>query len=179
MSYPLTTPRLSLRPFTTEDLPDFFALHSDPASMKDLGGPISRAEAREKLNGYLDHRARDGIARLHVSDSNGFIGYVGVLGHDNTHPLGAHLEIGWRLLPGAWGQGYACEAASTALTDAFARTSSQRILAYTSPDNARSRAVMGRLGLIRKSDLDFVEPYAPLGTWPGQVWIARREDWKP
>ncbi|MEM7732511.1 MAG: GNAT family N-acetyltransferase [Pseudomonadota bacterium] len=42
---------LKLRPFEPQDLNDFSTLHSDPKVMQDLGGPITRAAAEEKLEG--------------------------------------------------------------------------------------------------------------------------------
>ncbi|QGX98180.1 N-acetyltransferase [Roseovarius faecimaris] len=179
MSDALTTARLRLRDFTDNDLADFAALHADPAAMADLGGPISRADARDKLSRYLDGRTRDGIGRLHVSDAAGFIGYVGICCHPPEHPIGAHAEIGWRLLPRAWGKGYATEAARAALPHAFAATALTEILAYTAADNTRSQAVMARLGLTRQPDRDFAEPDPVLGTWHGLVWVARARDWPP
>ncbi len=103
--------------------------------------------------------------------------YVGALGHDASHPIGAHFEIGWRLLPRAWGKGYATEAASCALKDAFQRTGMAQILAYTAPENAGSRAVMGRLGLARHPEMDFDLVDPTVGPWSGQVWVAKAADW--
>jgi RimJ/RimL family protein N-acetyltransferase len=42
------------------------------------------------------------------------------------------------------------------------------ILAYTSPDNLRSQAVMARLKLHRDPSRDF-----RLDVWHGLVWVAR------
>jgi hypothetical protein len=45
------------------------------------------------------------------------------------------------------------------------------VLAYTTADNLRSRAVMTRLRLRRDPARDFGQPY-PLGLWHGLVWVA-------
>jgi RimJ/RimL family protein N-acetyltransferase len=178
MSYPLRTDRLSLRPFTMRDLPDFAALHAEPRSMRDYGLTLSPEQSHEKLSDYIARAQEHGIGRLHVSDSHGFVGYVGVnMTGDHKHPLGLHHEIGWRLLPRGWGKGYATEAARHALCDAFARQDIGRILAYTAPDNLASQTVIQRLGLTRCADMDFTENDPILGEWAGLVWCAKAADW--
>ena len=60
-----------------------------------------------------------------------------------------------------WGQGYATEAAAAALEDGFGRLGLDEIVAYTTPVNHRSRAVMARLGMSRDPDEDFDHPRVP------------------
>ena len=88
------------------------------------------------------------------------------------HPLGPHHEIGWRFIRQAWGKGYASESAKAALTHATGRLGIAGIIAYTSPDNFRSQAVMSRLGLIRKPSLDFCMTGPSEREWHGLVWIV-------
>jgi RimJ/RimL family protein N-acetyltransferase len=173
----LKTDRLTLRPFDARDLPDFIALHADPQSMVDYGRPDSAAQARSKLERYLQAEAQFGLGRLYASDVAGFIGYVGVYYHADHSPLGPHAEIGWRLLPRAWGHGYATEAARAALSYAFQTSDIPEVMAYTAPDNLRSQAVMERLGLTREPTRDFTEIDSDIGLWHGLVWIANRADW--
>jgi RimJ/RimL family protein N-acetyltransferase len=87
------------------------------------------------------------------------------------HPLGPHAEIGWRLARPAWGHGYATEAARASLDDVFTRCGLAEVLAYTAPDNARSQAVMTRLGLRRDPARDHSLQYGP-GIWHGLTWVA-------
>ncbi len=173
----LATDRLHLRPFTRADLSDFTALHSDPGSMRDHGLTLTPRQSAEKLTSYLEIAAMHGIGRFHVSDATGFIGYVGINAAGRVdHPLGRHHEIGWRLLPKAWGKGYATEAAQAALRDAFARLPLTEVLAYTAPDNKSSQAVMARLGLTRRPEMDFKITDPLVGNWTGLVWAVRSSD---
>lgn len=174
----IRTDRLSLRPLTRNDLNDFARLHAEPQTMHDLGGPIPRVEAAAKLDRYLAARATHGFCRCHVSDAQGFVGYVGLMPRGEEYPIGPHVEIGWRLLPGVWGKGYATEAASAILRDAFARGSHAEVLSYTGPDNCASQAVMARLGLTRDETRDFGMDDPILGTWHGLVWVASAADWR-
>jgi len=142
--------------------------------MGDLGGPIARAASDAKLERYASAYRQCGLCRWALETRSGdFLGYVGVMPSPDDHPLGAHFEIGWRLVRDAWGHGYASEAARAALHDAFTRVGLTEVLAYTSPENRRSQAVMDRLRLVRAPWRDFTADYAGVGAWHGLVWIAQ------
>ena len=150
-------------------------MNTDPEVMADLGGPLSRAASDAKLARYRAASDACGFGRWVVELPAGvFLGYCGVLLVEGEHPLGAHYEIGWRLVRAAWGFGYASEAAIAALKDAFGRGVSE-ILSYTAPDNLRSQNVMTRIELKRRPDLDFEKRYASVGLWTGRVWSAERD----
>jgi RimJ/RimL family protein N-acetyltransferase len=166
------TPRLVLRHWREADREAFAALNADPEVTWDLGGPLSRAESDAKFDRYVATFARHGFARWAIEDVEGqFVGYAGVMPSSPDHTLRPHVEIGWRLAHTAWGKGYATEAARAALSDFFARTGFAEVLSYTSADNARSQAVMERLGLRRERSLDFSGQYDGR-TWHGLVWVA-------
>lgn len=168
--------RLRLRGWRDSDRDVFAALNADPEVSRDLGGPLQRAESDAKLDRYRAAFEQLGFGRWLVEDLNGqFLGYAGVTPSRSGHPLGRHFDIGWRLVRPAWGCGYATEAATAALRDAFERVHLKQVLAYTSVDNVRSQAVMARLKMQRAAALDYSEPVGN-GTWRGLVWIARPSD---
>jgi RimJ/RimL family protein N-acetyltransferase len=170
----LRTARLTLRPWREQDRLAFASLNADPEVTWDLGGPLSRSQSDAKFDRYRATFERCGLSRLAIEDpQQDFVGYAGVMLSAPGHPLGPHLEIGWRLARAAWGKGYATEAARAALDDAFSRGAGEEILAYTSSDNVRSQAVMQRLGLVRDAprDFDTISGHKP---WHGLVWVARR-----
>src|SRR5438067_1422929 len=78
-------------------------------------------------------------------------------------PFTPAVEIGWRLVRGAWGRGYATEAAREVLRFAFTDLGLDDLVSVTIPANLRSRAVMERLGLTRDPADDFDHPAAPEG----------------
>lgn len=163
----IETARLRLRPWTDDDAPAFAALHADPEVMWDAHRPLTRAESDAKLARYRQVFDARGFSRFAMTDRDGvFLGYVGLLPIPPGHPLGEGVEIGWRLRRAAWGFGYASEAARAVLDDARANLGLSRVFSYTAPDNARSQAVMERIGLIRACDLDFTAPDG----WVGWVW---------
>jgi RimJ/RimL family protein N-acetyltransferase len=171
----IRSPRLSLRRWRDADRAAFAALHADPEVMADLGGPRDRAASDAKLEHYADAFVRHGFCRWAVERLDGaFLGAVGIMPGPDEHPLGAHVELGWRLVRHAWGQGYATEAAQAALADAFDRVGLDEILAYTAGDNLRSQKVMARLELKRDPSRDFAFDYGGDNPWHGLVWAARR-----
>ena len=169
---PIRTTRLTLRPWREADRPGFAALNADPLVARDLGGPLSRRASDAKFDRYRAAFERHGFSRWAIDDPKGaLIGYAGLMPSADDHPLGAHVEIGWRLVRSAWGNGYTSEAARAALEDGFVRLGFDQILAYTSADNGRSRAVMTRLGLRRDPARDFDAMYGDRN-WHGLVWVA-------
>jgi RimJ/RimL family protein N-acetyltransferase len=73
------------------------------------------------------------------------------------------LEIGWILLRACWGSGYATEMGKAGLAFAFDELAADEVVSYTEARNARSRAVMERLGFQYITDIileDGGEPFA-------------------
>ena len=171
--------RLTLRSWRESDRAEFAALNGASEVMQDLAGPLDRAGSDAKFDRYVTAFERCGFCRWALEDTDGqFLGYAGVMPSRPYHPLGLHADIGWRLKRSAWGRGYATEAAKAALRDVFARTPLKEVLAYTSADNLRSQAVIGRLNMQRAASLDYSEPLGT-ATWHGMVWIARPEHGRP
>jgi RimJ/RimL family protein N-acetyltransferase len=167
--FAIETARLRLRPWREGDREAFALMHADPEVMVDAPRPLTRDKSDRKLDRYIAAYARDGFCQWSVETLAGdFVGYAGVTRIADDHPLGAHVGAGWRLVRPVWGQGYATEATRAAFEDAFRRAEVAEVLAYTSPDNVRSQAVMQRLGMRREPGLDFASD-----GWAGLVWSAR------
>jgi RimJ/RimL family protein N-acetyltransferase len=175
----IETARVRLRPWREPDRAPLADMHADEEVMADYGGPLTRAESDAKFDRYAAAFAEHGFSRLVLETSSGrFLGYVGVMPIWPTHPVAPGVEIGWRLVRSAWGYGYASEGAKAALCDGFVRHGWDEVLSYTAPDNARSQAVMARLGLARDQRRDFVANYDTIAAWTGLVWVARPDmDW--
>lgn len=62
------------------------------------------------------------------------------------------LEVGWHLLPAHRGRGYATEAASALVDEAFARLTPARLVCSILPDNLPSQRVAKRLGFVRYAE---------------------------
>ena len=156
----IRTERLILRPWREADREPFAAMNADPEVMHDFPAPLTRAESDAKLDRYQDAIERLGHGRWLMERRAGgdFLGYVGIMPIFDEHPCAPGVEIGWRMIRAAWGLGYASEGAAAALRDGFERMQFTEVIAYTAPDNRRSRAVMHRLRMTRDVARDYVDP---------------------
>jgi RimJ/RimL family protein N-acetyltransferase len=170
----IETARVCLRPWQMADAPAFAALLADAEVMRDVNGPLTRAQSDAKMAHYMAAFAELGFCRWAVTGRRGeFLGYTGVMPIPADYPLPPGFQIGWRFVRSAWGKGLATEAAAAALQDVFARTEVTEVSSFTAPDNLRSQAVMRRLNLRRDQARDFVVA-ADGRRWNGMVWVADR-----
>lgn len=176
------TDRLRLRTWDESDLDTFVKHTNTPAVMRWLGGVWTReAHERgfERIAGYQrDHGHTLWIVeRMADSEMLGFCGLkpVNTVGSGAMH---GEFEVGWRLREDAWGKGYAKEAAIASLDLAFEKFRAPHVVALTIAENRASTGLMERLGMIRRSDLDFETP----DDWAAQynpviVYRLTREEW--
>jgi RimJ/RimL family protein N-acetyltransferase len=64
-------------------------------------------------------------------------------------------ELGYRLIAGARGKGYAVEGSRAVIELAFADEGVELVWAHALRDNERSRRVMERLGMTHREDGDY------------------------
>ena len=161
----LTTPRLVLRPFEDADRQPFSDLNAHPLVVASLGVEATRAESDAMIDRYTAELARQGWSFWAVSErsSPGLIGMVGLHHVPPDLPCAPAVEVGWRLHPDHWGQGYATEAARASLDVGFA-AGVEEIVAFTTTTNTRSQAVMERIGMVRDPAGDFDHPSLPEGS---------------
>jgi RimJ/RimL family protein N-acetyltransferase len=148
--------------------PALTALNALPATVRYLneGVPYTPAESAAQSERFTRHWSTYGFglwaATLRTTQET--IGFVGVA-HPLWFPALVHeVEVGWRLHPAAWGNGYATEAARAALTAAADHLSLIRIIAVIDPANTPSIAVARRLGMT-------IEQTLPHPQRPGEVDI--------
>lgn len=91
---------------------------------------------------------------------------IGFCGLDRGHekPIEGALEIGWRLASDCWRQGYAVEAARASLAWARHTFPSEPVVAITAAINERSRALMEKLGMRYRQEMDFDHPNVAEGS---------------
>jgi RimJ/RimL family protein N-acetyltransferase len=161
----IDTPRLRLRLWRDEDLPEFAEMNADPVVMEFFPKTLSRAESDERVALIRDHFARHGFGlwAVEVRRLASFIGFVGLSVTPFEAPFTPSVEIGWRLARDHWGQGYATEAARAVLDFGFLRLGLAEIVSFTVPENRRSRRVMERIGMTRTRADDFNHPALPEG----------------
>ena len=156
----LSTDRLLLRNWRDSDREPFAALNADPAVMEHFPAP----QTREQSDGLID-RNRPlidergwGLWALEVKETGDFIGFTGLsVPSFEAHFMPA-VEIGWRLAKGAWGNGYASEAARAALAHGFGPAGLGEIVSFTATTNVPSQRVMQRIGMRHDEAGDFDHP---------------------
>lgn len=172
------TPRLILRHWSANDLEDFAALNADPEVMRNFPSTMNREESQALMANHQQHIERHGYGAFAVirRDTGAFIGACGCKHIGWPHRLPAPVEIGWRFSVNSWGQGFATEAARAALYDCFAKSQLDHISSFTVQANRPSWSVMERLGMARRTDLDFDHPRVPDGHWLKRhiVYLASR-----
>lgn len=157
---PFDTARLHLRPLTEADTAGMFALDSDPAVHRYLGGIGGQlltdpAQSREMIRFIQGQYVANGIGRWAVllRDTGEFMGWAGlklVAGSMN----GRHdfYDLGYRFRPHFWGQGYGYEAAQAWLNYGFDVLKLPRICAYADAENVASRRILEKTGLHRGNE---------------------------
>lgn len=155
----LETPRLIMRSWRDADLEPFHAINSDPEVMATLGPVMTRVEVADLIERMRGIEAEHGHCfwALVRRESDQLIGWCGVI-RGTVGPVNGKGEFGWRLARAAWGQGYVTEAARAAIEWFFASRADDSVWAITNVGNRRSRAVMERLGMAYRPDLDFDHP---------------------
>ena len=152
----LKSARLLIRPFSREDEASAIALFTDPDFMAgSLDGLLSPTEARDKLQTLIALYQTHGFSKLALIEniSQRLIGYCGF----GLELIEGKLmqEFGYRLHPDARGKGFATEAARFIVADAFSRLDMPRIQAIVEEDNAPSRRVLEKLGMVYRRQLVF------------------------
>jgi RimJ/RimL family protein N-acetyltransferase len=158
----IETARLTLRPWRDADRDVFVAFATDPAVGDWLGGARSHDEALadfERMRATWDANGAGWLA-IAKTDDDGVVGRVCCRRQppEWAHPMAEVVEVGWALARNAWGHGYASEAAAAILPWGFARFDDPAIYAWTARTNARSQAVMKRIGMTPAPEHDFDHP---------------------
>ena len=158
----METERLILRYWREDDLAGFAELNADPQVMEFFPWTLTMLETQALMSVMIERTASDGFSFAPVEEkqTGRFIGFVGLNRprHDPALPFEPCVEIGWRLLPSAWGKGYATEAARAWLGFGFETLGLSEIVAMTTEHNTASRAVMERLGMRYDPRDDFDHP---------------------
>ncbi|WP_294643477.1 GNAT family N-acetyltransferase [uncultured Aureimonas sp.] len=153
----LRTERLTLRRWREDDRPVFHRLNADPVIMRFFDKRMSREDAdatMDRWNIGLDRDEMSFLAAERRSDGRvvGTIGLAPIT--EDIYAFAPTVQIGWRLLPDAEGQGYASEGARACLAYGFDSLALPEIVAQCVVDNRPSEAVMLRLGMTRRGTFD-------------------------
>jgi len=158
----ITTQRLVIRPWQTQDLPAFGELNADPEVRRYYHPALlSRAESDATVEQCTEHLSTHGFAFLAIErqEDGALLGGAGLSWTDIV-PGGPAVEIGWILARPFWRQGYAREASHAWLAHGWS-IGLRQIIGYTSAINHPSRHLMEALGMARNPGDDFPDPTVP------------------
>lgn len=159
------TSRLLLRRPVAQDAPFVLALLADPGTTahnpSDVLTALGDAEA---LLLRWDAQWTAGLGYWIVEDGTGTP--IGVCGVKAVELAGQPIwNLLYRLLPSAWGHGYAREAAAEAVRAARTVDPARPVIARVRPANTASARVAAAIGLERRPDLDVVGDDGPDEVW--------------
>jgi len=170
----LQTDRLLLREFRQAEFEAYAAMMADPDVTRYLGDgrPLSRADAWRQMAMFAGHWDLLGFGVWAVEEraTGAFIGRVGLM-----QPEGwPGFELAYTLSRGAWGRGYAREAAGAALE--FARQVLRRtsVISIIRPANAASIRVARSLGALPDGETEFFGTAALIYRYPVQSAASSR-----
>ena len=178
----IETARLILRPWRDADAAPFAAMNADAEVMRFFPSVMDRDESDAVLERVRRKWDEDGFSFGAVErKGGGLVGFCGLSWVRFDAPFAPAVEIGWRLAREAWGQGYATEAARGWLGHGFGAMGLGEIVAFAVPANARSLAVMERLGMRRDPGGDFEHPRLPVDSPLRRhvLYRIKREEFAP
>lgn len=148
-SFFLTTPRLGLRALAPQDLPWLTRLHADPVVMQYIRPVQSAAETAHRLDELLaEAQAQPGLGLFPAQRlvDQAIIGWFVLTPLEKT----GDIQVGYRLFPEHWGQGYATEGTRALLGYGFTSRELPQIVGVTHQENAASQRVLQKAGLVRE-----------------------------
>jgi [ribosomal protein S5]-alanine N-acetyltransferase len=151
-NYIIETARCRLREMNTGDAAAIYALNLHPDIFRFTTDPPFESEKKafDFIKNY-DAYSKTGFGRWAVElRSNGeFIGWCGL----KYHPEENEVDVGYRLLPQYWGNGYAAETAIACCKWGFEKKGLTRIVARVHKENHRSIRVAEKMNMLYEKDL--------------------------
>lgn len=145
MNIILQTERLYLRQFTEADAPLIRKLNAAPGVLQYIPEPVPQSdeEARKVIVDIILPQYQNNLGRwaVHLKSNDEFIGWCGLkwLKENDT------IDLGYRFMPSAWGNGYATESAKAVLKYGFSHLQLKKIIAHAHIDNIGSQKVLEKI----------------------------------
>ena len=143
----LTTPRLTLRPFTLDDVAPLHRILNQPDILQYFPNPSS--PAMERVQRIIEKQL------AHWGEHN--LGWWAVVPHGQSELIGWNglqylpetdeVEVGYLLSKQFWGRGYATEGAKASIQFGFANFNFGEIIGLTHPENIASQNVLKKCGM--------------------------------
>lgn len=146
--------RVSVAPWSVEDLPLLEKLLGDAEMMKHLGGPETAEQIQKRHQRYLQLPDTDHMFKIIVDgEAAGSIGFWEKHWRDQLV-----YETGWSILPSHQGRGIATRAGQAVIELARQEHRHRYMHAFPSIDNLASNAICRKLGFTLIEACDFEYP---------------------
>ncbi|NHA69749.1 GNAT family N-acetyltransferase [Phycicoccus sp. CMS6Z-2] len=165
---PIRTPRLAVRAAEARDRAALVDLYSSPEVFAHLGGPRPR-DALDRDWPAVPERRPGSFVVEHEGATIGQVLLRRVPPPARPSTVGA-VDLGYLLLPSAWGRGFAGEASAAALGWLEEVLPGERVVLATQVANTASLRVAARLGFTE------VERFE---AWGAPQWLGAREPGGP
>lgn len=182
MARTLHTARLVLRPLHEGHLKYIVELDSDPRAMSYVhnGKPFTPEVAKRDLASRLANcDPATGLGYWAGFQGDDFVGWWAISpGSRDGETLLGVAELGFRLLPRYWRQGFAKEGSLKLLRHGFEDLGLKEVIADTMAVNSASRATLTACGLTHTDTIHLQWDDPIPGTEEGEtLWSVSRDDW--
>jgi RimJ/RimL family protein N-acetyltransferase len=118
---------------------------------------MTRDQAAQQMERWMSHWEERGFGVWAVEEkaSGTFIGFIGLLYHEEWSEGEHKTEVGWRLDRSFWGGGLATEGARASLQHGFEALGLERVISIIHPKNVASRRVAEKAGLTLRGETRF------------------------
>jgi [ribosomal protein S5]-alanine N-acetyltransferase len=168
----LETARLTLRPFSEDDVDHMAELFANPDFMRFSLGVFTKPEQTIAFIEKVVGGDRAGIPSQFAvipRDERELIGYCGFF-HHPEHGI-EDIEIGYRLHPDYWNRGLITEAARAVRDHGFRDFKLARVISLVHPENKPSRRVAEKNGMTVEKEITF-------RGFPTLMFAITREQWR-
>lgn len=169
----IETPRLILRTPTFAEFEPWCAMMADEETARYIGGVQAPSQVWRGVCTMAGSWALEGFAMFSVfeKDSGDWVGRIGPWQpKDWPGP-----EVGWGVIRGKWGKGYAVEAAAATMDWAIEELGWTDIIHSIHPKNHNSQMVAKKLGSVNRGPGKMPPPYQ---NDPVDIWGQSAAEWK-
>jgi len=141
------TERLIIRPYTMDDLNNFFLLNGNEEVMHYIRAAQTLQESKVFLKKIITAYAeRPGTGRwgMFLKEDHQYIGSFAIIPVESSDKL----QLGYALLKENWGKGYASESVKGGIHYAFHQLGLTEIAGITFPENIQSQKVLLKNGFV-------------------------------
>ena len=152
-NYLFTSKRLGFRNWNSNLFDSFAELNANELVMEHFPNTLSLVETKAFITKFQAHYITYHFTyfAVELKETKEFIGFIRLAYQDYEAVSNPSTDIGWRLKPSAWGNGYATEGAKRCLEYAFNVLDLERITSVCPLSNKSSEHVMKKIGMTKKA----------------------------